>query len=390
MLFLLKRIIFIKKSYIWGMKWTDIIGQEKLISTLKDAIYNGRIAHAQLLIGEEGYGGFALALAYVQEILSRENPHSVTKVETLNHLDVHFSFPVFTEKNNSLSHRVFQEWRDMVLQNPYASIQDFGEILDAKNKQFFISADEVEEWGKMLSLKSYEGGTKALIVWRADKMNVSAANKFLKFLEEPPEKTIIFLLADKIENILATILSRCQVIEIPRIADEAINKALQDRYNLSQEKINEIVHQAQGNFNIAQKIANVGNIDEDFEELFIHWVRNAFQAKKKPEVLRDIIYWARSIAEWNRDKQKDFLNYCVEIFRLALLQNYGANDVVYKKLTKNNFNWEAFSSYIHGANIEMILEEINTADIHLQRNANPKIVWTDLGIKLIRYIHKGY
>ena len=343
-----------------------------------------------MFVGEEGYGVLPLVLAYAQEILQQENPQAISKIQTLNHLDLHFSFPVYTEKNASQSKRFFQDWRKMILENPYASFQDFGEILEAKNKQLFISADEVEEWGQLFSLKSYEGGTKVLIIWRADKMNVSAANKFLKFLEEPPKKTLIFLLADKIENILATILSRCQIMEVPRIEDKAILDSLIKSLNLSEDKAMEIVHQAQGNYNTALKIVQEGNLNEEFEELFIHWVRNAFQAKKKPEVLKEIIFWARNIAEWNRDKQKDFLNYCLEMFRLALLQNYGAEVMVYKKLVKNNFNWESFSKFIHGANIEMILEEINEAYLHLYRNANAKIVWTDLGIKLIRNIHKSY
>lgn len=372
------------------MNWQDIVGQEKLISVLKKGIDEGRIAHAQLFVGEEGFGVFPLALAYAKEILNRENPHSACKVETLNHLDLHFSFPTYTEKNNSLSKRFFQEWRNMILENPYADFQDFGEILDVKNKQLFISADEVEEWGSLFSLKSYEGGTKILMAWRADKMNESAANKFLKFLEEPPKKTIIFLLANKLENILPTILSRCQTIEIPRIEDDSIFNFIKNKYRLSEDRAWEIVYQAQGNYNTALKLIQEKEGNEEFEELFIYWVRNAFQAKKKPEVLREIIFWARNISEWGREKQKDFLQYCSEIFRLALVQNYGANNLVYKKLSKNKFNWDGFSKYIHGANIEMILEELSEADIHLYRNANTKIVWTDLGIKLIRNIHKSY
>jgi DNA polymerase-3 subunit delta' len=112
-------------------------------------------------------------------------------------------------------------------------------------------------------------------------------------------------------------------------------------------------------------------------------------AKKKPEVLKNIIFWGRNISSWNREKQKNFLDFCSEMFRLALLQNYDADNLVYKKLSKNGFNWEAFTNFIHGANIVDILEEISTADLHLYRNANAKIVWTDLGIKLTRYIHRS-
>ncbi len=390
MLFILFLIKYLKKYYLWSMNWNDIVGQKVLISSLKDAIENDRVAHAQLFVGKDGYGGLPLALAYAQEIFSRENSHSASKVETLNHLDLHFSFPVYSEKNDSKSKRFFQNWRKMILENPYASFQDFGELLEAKNKQLIISASEVEEWGNIFNLKSYEGGTKILIIWRADRINESAANKFLKFLEEPPQRTLIFLLADSIENMLQTILSRCQIVEIPRINDDDIFQFLTEKLSLPEDKAMKIVHQVQGDYNIALKIAKEGDVDEEFEDLFILWVRNAFQAKKKPEVLKEIIFWARNIALWDREKQKNFLSYCLETFRLALLQNYGVEEVVYRKLIKNNFNWERFSRYIHGVNIETILEEISEANIHLYRNANSKIVWTDLGIKLIRNLHKSY
>lgn len=370
------------------MNWQEIVGQENLKNLLKDSIENNRVSHAQLFVGKEGYGVFPLALAYVQEILSRENEHAASKVQHLNHLDLHLSFPVFSEKNNSLSKRFYEDFREMMLENPYSDFEDFTRLLDSENKQFFISADEMDETGQKFALKSFEGGTKILIVWRADKMNASAANKFLKFLEEPPEKTVIILTAEKIDNMLPTILSRTQLVEITAIEDDAMMKHLQEKSNLEESKIREIVHQAQGNYNEALKLMNSGNMSSEFEELFIQWVRDAFMVKKKPELLKNIIRWAREIASWNREKQKNFLDYCAEIFRLALMQNYGSGNLVYKKINANNFNWDKFSAYIHGANIESILEEITTADYHLERNGNSKIVWTDMGIKLTRYIHR--
>lgn len=371
------------------MNWEDIVGQKKLIATLKDAIHNERVSHAQLFIGEEGFGVLPLALAYAKEILKRENESAAQKVEHLNHLDLHFSFPVFTEKNNSLSQRLFEDFRKMILENPYASINDWNDLLDAQNKQFLISADEVDSLNQKFSLKSFEGGTKILIVWRVDKMNVTAANKFLKFLEEPPKKTIILLLAEKIDTILPTILSRCQAVEVPRIDDESLAETIRNKFEISNEKLNEIIHQSQGNYNTALQLLNSDETADEFESLFIDWVRNAFMAKKKPEVLKNIIFWGRNISSWNREKQKNFLDFCSEMFRLALLQNYDADNLVYKRLSKNGFNWVAFTNFIHGANIVDILEEISTADLHLYRNANAKIVWTDLGIKLTRYIHRS-
>ncbi|WP_294263411.1 DNA polymerase III subunit delta' [uncultured Chryseobacterium sp.] len=371
------------------MNWENIAGQENLKKLLRDSIAENRVSHAQLFTGKEGYGTLPVVLAYAREVLSRENEHAASKVEHLNHLDLHFSFPVFTDNKNSLSKNKFEEFREMVMKSPYASYDDWTAFLQSENKQLFISADEIDDQNQKFSLKSYEGGTKILIVWRADKMNIAAANKFLKFLEEPPAKTIILLTAESVNDILPTILSRTQIVEVPRITDGDLESYLKKNFSIPEEKIREIVHEAQGDLNDALKLLQSGSKNEEFEKLFVQWVRDAFMVKKKPEFLKSIILWAREIAGWNREKQKNFLNYCSEIFRLALLQNYHSEVLVYKKIDANGFNWTGFSKFISGANIESILEEISTADLHLTRNGNPKIVWTDLGIKLSRYIHKN-
>lgn len=371
------------------MNWENIAGQTNLKKLLRESIAENRVSHAQLFVGKEGYGTLPMVLAYAKEILNRENEHAAAKVEHLNHLDLHFSFPVFTDNRNSLSKNKFDEFREMIMASPYASYDDWTAFLESENKQLFISADEIDDQNQKFSLKSFEGGTKILIVWRADKMNIAASNKFLKFLEEPPAKTIILLTAESTNDILPTILSRTQIVEIPRLHDEDIENYLKKNFSVSEEKLKEIVHEAQGDLNDAVKLINSGDKTNEFEKLFVQWVRDAFMVKKKPEYLRSIILWAREIAGWNREKQKNFLNYCSEIFRLALLQNYQSENLVYKKIDANGFNWGGFSKFISGANIENILEEINTADLHLTRNGNPKIVWTDLGIKLSRYIHKS-
>ena len=371
------------------MNWENIAGQENLKKLLQDSITENRVSHAQLFIGKEGYGTMPLVLAYAKEILNRENVHAASKVEHLNHLDLHFSFPVFTDNRNSLSKNKFEEFREMIIDFPYSSFDDWTAVLESENKQFFISADEIDEQNQKFALKSFEGGTKILIVWRADKMNTAASNKFLKFLEEPPAKTIILLTAESSDDILPTILSRTQLIEVPRINDEDLEAYLKNKFNVSDEKGKEIVHQSQGNLNNAVKFLSSQDKNPEFEKLFVQWVRDAFMVKKKPEYLKNIIIWAKEIAGWNREKQKNFLNYASEIFRLALLQNYQSEELVYKKIDANGFNWSGFSKFISGANIINILEEINTADLHLTRNGNPKIVWTDLGIKLSRYIHKS-
>lgn len=370
------------------MNWEEIVGQEKLKTLLQETIANGRVSHAQLFVGKDGYGTLPMALAFAKEILKRENSSSGSKVDHLNHLDLHFSFPVFKTKNG-LSATYFEEFRDMILDNPYSNNEDWNAVLESENKQLTIYAEEIDDINKKFALKSFEGGSKILIVWQADKMNTEAANKFLKFLEEPPKNTFIILVADSADHMLPTILSRTQLVQIPRIADEDLSAFLQSDHQLNSDKIEPLIFKSQGNWNSAQKLLNSETSDSEFEELFVMWVREAFQVKKKPEFLKNIVLWSRKIAAFNREKQKSFLDYCAEMFRLALLQNYGNDDLVYKTIEIGGFKWNSFAKFIHGANIQSILEEISEADYHLERNGNPKIIWTDLGIKLSRYLHKA-
>lgn len=370
------------------MDWEQIVGHQELKKLLKDSIYNNRVSHAQLFIGKDGYGTMPFAMAFAKEILKKENESSSSKVDHLNHLDLHFSFPTYKVSKSSLTAPFFEDFREMMLQNPYSNNEDWSAILESENKQLSIYVDEIEDVNKKFALKSFEGGSKILIVWQADKMNTEAANKFLKFLEEPPKNTYIILTASNTDFMLPTILSRTQVVEIPRIKDEDVEFFLQNTAKINQEKRREIIFHAQGNWNTVQKLLKSENSDSEFEEQFVLWVREAFQVKKKPEFLKNIVLWGRKIALWNKEKQMNFLEYCAEMFRLALLQNYGNEGLVYKKIESGGFKWDSFSKFVHGANIEAILEEISAADYHLERNANAKIIWTDLGIKLSRYIHK--
>ena len=369
------------------MNWDKVLGHDQLKEILKKSVSEGRISHAQLFVGKEGYGVLPLVLAYVQEIFQKENPKAASKIEHLNHLDLHLSFPVINYNGDSTSKNFYDSFREMILDNPYASTDNWIEKLESNNKQLLISVKEMEDISNNLSLKSYEGGTKILVIWRADKMNMEASNKFLKLLEEPPKQTLIFLTAESTDNLLPTILSRTQITEVPRIDEHHIEKRLISEFHLSTEEAQNISHQTQGNWNDAYQLCKNANTNEEFEDLFISWVRNAFMVKTKPEYLKPIIHWSRDIASWNREKQKRFLDFCAETFRLALMQSYSSN-LVYKKINTNGFKWEKFAQYIHGANIEDILNEISTSDYHLERNGNAKIIWTDMGIKLTRYLHR--
>lgn len=369
------------------MNWDEVIGQDDLKKQLQQSIDDTRVGQSYLFVGQEGHGVLPLILAFSQEILKRENPTAEHKMETLNHMDFHFSFPSYVVNGKNVSENFIAEFRDLVLENPYFSINDWGEVIGVE-KQLSISVAEMSSIMEKMTLKSYEGGHKILVIWRADKMNTESANKFLKLLEEPPQKTLIFLTAETLDGFLPTIISRTQVFEIPRIANDKIKEGLDNFVDLNENQRETIVHKVQGNWNDAYKLAIHDPAGEEFEDYFIKWVRDAFMVVKNPSKLREIMQWATEVSSWSKEKQKKFLEYCGEIFRMALFQNYAAENLVYTKIDEQKLKWEKFAQYIHGANIEDILTELSTANLHITRNGNVKIIWTDLGIKMSRYLHR--
>lgn len=388
MAFKIERIFELKSVYLEPMKWDQVLGQEQLKNQLQTAIEKGKVGHAHLFVGAYGYGLLPMALAFASALLTKENPEAYSRVESLNHLDLHFSFPVFTEDGKSLSSNKFQEFRSMVLENPYVDFADWSSRFEkstSKNTSFFISTSEIQDQIEKFSLKSFEKGSRILIVWGADKIREEGSNKFLKFLEEPPANTYIFLLCESLDFMLRTILSRVQIHPLNRLSQNDLLQHLSTE-KVKEEKVNPLVFQSQGNLRELQKLLE-GELDnQEFEHMFAQWVRDAVQVMKKPQMLKNIILWARTVSSWKMDKQRQFLAFCIQTFRQALMQTYGREDLVYYPV--NTVNWEKFVPFIHGANIEAILEQISLADSHIARNGNQELIWTDLGIKLSRYINR--
>ena len=222
----------------------------------------------------------------------------------------------------------------------------------------------------------------------ADKMNISASNKLLKLLEEPTDKTLFILVAENEEDIIQTILSRCQVLHFNGLSENNIAERLITDFNIEEREARKIAHQAQGNFNKALKLLNENGEDAAFEEWFVEWVRAAFRAKGNASAISDLIKWSETIAGIGRESQKKFLNYCIEMFRQALLINYQTTSLVYMEPKVAKFKLENFAPFVNGNNIDAIFTELSDAIYHIERNANAKIVLTDLSIKLTRLIHK--
>lgn len=371
------------------MNWENLVGQDKVKIKLQESIRENRVSHAQLFTGENGWGTLHLAIAYAAEILASEKGDEVkSKVESLQHPDIHFSFPVTsTEKvKNPTSNHFIKEWRSFILENPHGSLYDWLEFNEVEKKQGTVNVHEAQEIVKFLSLNSFEGSYKFCVIWLPEMMNTAAANKLLKIIEEPPQKTIFLLVCEREDLLLPTIISRCQIVKLNRLSDDEVANYLVKEKGLSQSNAYQIAVASNGN--LYEALQNISSSYDEFEMYFVQWVRNAFMAAKKPVVLKQLVAWSNQLSSWPREKQKQFLSYCSEIFRQALLKNYQADSLVYMQLGAEGFNWDKFAPFIHGANIEALLDEINTASYHIERNANAKIVLLDLSIKLTRHLHK--
>ena len=381
------------------MLFTDIIGQERAKKQLIQSVENRRIPHAQLFVSSKGSGALPLAIAYAQYILCKNTDgENITGDQTCNlkfnklmHPDMHFVFPVATNatiKKHPVSDLFLEDWRDFISNNPYGDLFDWYRQLGIENKQGQIGVDEAENIVKKLSLKAFEGNFKVMLIWMADKMNTATSNKLLKLLEEPPEKTILLLITENEDQILDTIKSRCQVVNVYPLNENEIKNALLKIEHVTENESVKIAHQADGNWNKALQLAHDINNEEAFEQWFITWVRTAFKAKGNATVINDLVDWSNTIAATGREVQKNFLEYCLQFFRQAMLQNYKADSLVFFEPKTPNFDLGKFAPFIHSQNILAISNELNDAIYHIERNGNAKIILLDLSIKLTRLLHQ--
>jgi DNA polymerase-3 subunit delta' len=378
------------------MLYEDVLGQEHIKNHLKQSVLNGRIPHAQLFVGPEGCGTLPLAIAYARSILnSNKNEDELEEVaakfKNLSHPDLHFAFPVTTSdkaKSHPISSNYLEEWRRLIKEQPYGNLFDWYNLLGVDNKQGQIGVDEAQDIVKSLSLKAYEGGYKVMIIWMAEKMNTACANKLLKLIEEPPSKTVFILITEDEGQIINTIKSRCQILHFPPLAEEVIAEALIKNHGMDVSVATKIAHQSNGNYNKACDLVFSDSEDLQFEEWFIFWIRSAFKAKGNKAAIHDLISWSDDISKTGRETQKQFLNYCLDFFRQALLLNYNAQGLVYLEPKTPNFKLEKFAPFVHGNNVLEISDELQDAIYHIERNGNSKIILTDLSIKLTRLLHK--
>ena len=371
------------------MQFDDIIGQEKVKTFLGKTISTGRIPHAQLFVGDEGVGTLAMAIAYAQKLICKDESCQ-RLVSKLSHPDLHFAFPTTTTpeiKSNPESDLFLTPWREFVLENPYGTYLDWMDKMGVANKQGIIPVRESEKIIKKVSLKSFEGSYKIMIIWMVEKMNRETANKLLKIIEEPPQKTVFILITAKEEQLLTTIRSRCQAVYFNKLSKSEIAAVLTSKHQVKSERALQIAIQANGSYNKALKLIAHNENEKQYKTWFITWVRAAFLAKSRVSALNDLINWSENIATQGRETQKSFLNYCLQLFRQALLINYKTKAITHISMDEVGFSLDKFAPFVHGNNIVAINKELNDAIFHIERNGNAKIILLDLSLKLTRLIH---
>lgn len=372
------------------MHYDDVIGLDHIKNHLQQTVSNRRIAHAQLFSGPYGSGLLPLAIAYARQIICLQDPErSNSQIDKLAHPDLIFSFPMAPIGNikKPVSDDFIPEWREFVSASPYAGLYEWHKKIGIEKKQGLINVREAQHIISQFSLKSYQGGYRVVIIYGADKLNTEASNKLLKLIEEPPEQSVFLLLTEDEDNIIGTIRSRCQLLQIPRLPQTVIADALVDQ-NVSRESALRLSRQANGSFFKALQLASQNEDVELFEKCFIKWMRLAFQVRSNPTIVKGLMALADDLAGLGRETQKQFLDYCCEFCRQAMLSHYHADSLVYVDPREPSFTLKKFAAFIDGHNIESLHSAFEDAAYHVERNANPKAVFSDLSMQVTRMLNR--
>jgi DNA polymerase-3 subunit delta' len=376
-----------------AMLFRDIIGQQEIKQRLIQSVKEDRIAHAQLLLGAEGCGNLGLAVAYAQYINCHNRTSedscgvcpSCNKFQKLIHPDLHFVFPVATTKSitkEPVSDDFIVQWREIMLESPYFSLFQWYEQIEVENKQGIISKNESQEIIRKLNLKTFEADYKIMIIWMPERMNIIAANKLLKMLEEPPAKTVFLLVSENTGMMLQTILSRVQLIKVPKINSDDLKSYLSQKYSYSAQQITDAVRLADGNLINALRVLQNDEDNAVYLDKFVSLMRLCWTK----DVL-GLLQWCESMTGIGRERQKSFLGYTLRMIRENFMMNCQVGELALLTQKEADFS-SRFFSFINQDNVYQMVEELNKAQYHIEANGNDKIIFLDTALKLIKLIKK--
>ncbi len=374
------------------MFFSEIAGQETVKNQLIRTVRDDRISHARLFLGPEGAGSLPLAIAYAQYVNCTDRREdepcgkcpSCLKFKKLVHPDLHFVFPVVKPGGGkaAVSDMFIKEWREAVIANPYITYNQWIDIIGGENKQGGIFVDESKEILNKLIFKTYEAEYKIMIVWLAEKMNRQTANKLLKILEEPPEKTLFLLIAESADQILPTILSRTQITKIPKIDTQSLANYLTASRQCDEHRALDAARLSNGN--LAQAVSALQSSEEDGYrlEMFMRMMRTCWSVWSKKQAMLDLLAWCEEITKLGREDQKSYLLYCLRMVRENFTLNRGQFELVFLTDAENDFSLK-FNSFINPDNVFRLTEELNTAYYHIESNGNKNLVFLDLACKIV-------
>ena len=365
------------------MQFKDIVGQGAIKQRLINTVNENRVSHAQLFLGPEGSGSLALAVAYAQYLSCEDKQlddscgvcSSCRKYQKLMHPDLHFSYPFFAKHKDDNALSFIEQWREAFLAWPYLNLDIWRDYLDAENKQANINIAECHQIIKKLSLKPFESEYKILILWLPEYLD-KEGNALLKIIEEPQPNTLFLLVAQNQDQILNTILSRTQLVKIPALGYEEIKDYLIVQHNQTEEAAAEIAYLCNGN--LTEALIMLQQENKGYHNLFVSWLRLCFANKGL-----DILTFVDQLAKMGRENQKNFLRYGISFIRECCLLIAGAGSLVH--LPANEL--ETAQKMTHVMNISMaeaISAELEKAHYHVERNANPKILFLDVSLQIIK------
>ena len=369
------------------MRFADVVGHAGAKDRLIKMAVEGRLPHALLLSAPEGSGEMMLARALAQFIhCTGREPNaadscgrcpSCLQHQSLNHADLHFVFPVLKKKSqDTVSEDWMADWRDFLKDDPWMDFRRWQSSLGNPNGQPKIYVHDAEALRRKMSLSARSSNLNIALIWLPEKMQPETANKLLKLIEEPEPGTMFILVSNSPAEILPTIYSRCQRIELRRLADTEVAQVLAagtapDADHIAAARLSE------GNVIAAREALTDSHSSQEFLELFMQLMRMAYARK-----IGELKKWSETVAESGRDAECRFLDYCQRMVRENFIFNLHIDELNYMTEAEQQFSTR-FCPFINERNVEQIISELNEAETDIRGNGNAKIVLFDLAIKMI-------
>ncbi|MFD2863684.1 DNA polymerase III subunit [Mucilaginibacter antarcticus] len=367
------------------MQFKQIVGQAAIKQRLINSVTENRVSHAQLFLGPEGSGSLALAIAYAQYLSCLDKQaddscgecSSCRKYQKLAHPDLHFSYPFFAKHKDDTAVTFIEQWRDAFLAWPYLNLDIWRGYLEAENKQANINIAECHQIIKKLSFKPFESEYKIIILWLPEYLD-KEGNALLKIIEEPQPNTLFLLVAQNQDQILNTILSRTQLIKVPALTYEDIKAELINHRHQTESAAAEIAYLSNGNLTDALLMLQQDN--KSYHTLFVQWLRLCFGNKGI-----ELVAFVDGLAKMGRENQKNFIRYGISFIRECCLLIAGAGELVHLPATELE-TAQKLTAIMNLDMNEAITSELEKAHYHVERNANPKILFLDVSLQIMSFL----